>query len=205
MEPPPRSRMYGSTAWLSHSAVPRLTSIRTLRSCGVASTAAPRLKVPMVFTSTSGEPISAAIRSIRALAAAGSVASPATRWTPSGSSPSACSPRSTPTTAYPAAARVRAVARPSCPPAPTTTATRRLGAPPPADGPAFAGSMTTSFSCFPARLPDRDECFPGAVQVHRQAGDGSSLESGDDLSPARQGTWAQVSGSSGRRVGVRST
>src|SRR6267378_4281116 len=39
MEPLPRWRMYGSTAWLSHSAAPRLTSIMTRRSSGVAADA----------------------------------------------------------------------------------------------------------------------------------------------------------------------
>ena len=48
--------MYGSTAWLSHSAAPRLTSIMTRRFSGVALTASSRRKPPIVFTSTSGGP-----------------------------------------------------------------------------------------------------------------------------------------------------
>ena len=120
MEPLPRWRMYGSTAWLSHSAAPRLTSIRTFRSSGVAETASPRRNVPMVLTSTSGGPAAVAIRSMRLLAMTGSVVSPTSRRMPSGSSFSPCSLRSTPATVYPAPARALAVARPSSPPAPTT-------------------------------------------------------------------------------------
>ncbi len=62
--------MYGSTAWLSHSAAPRLTSIMTRRFSGVALTASSRRKPPIVFTSTSGGPASPAIRSMRVLAIA---------------------------------------------------------------------------------------------------------------------------------------
>ncbi len=131
MLPLPRWRMYGSTAWLSHSAAPRLTSIRSRRSSGVAATASPWRNVPIVFTRTSGGPASAAILSMRLLAAAGSTASPASRRMPSGSCFSPSSLRSTPTTVYPAAARAFAVARPSSPPAPTTIATRSLMTPPP--------------------------------------------------------------------------
>ena len=46
--------MYGSTAWLSHSAAPGLTSTMIRRSSGVALPASPRRKPPMLFTSTSG-------------------------------------------------------------------------------------------------------------------------------------------------------
>src|SRR6266567_6529502 len=60
-EPEPRSRRYGATAWVSHSAVPALTSIMSRRSSGVAASASPRWYVPMVLTSTSGDPTSTAI------------------------------------------------------------------------------------------------------------------------------------------------
>ncbi len=62
--------MYGSTAWLSHSAAPRLTSIMTRKFSGVALAASSRRKPPIVFTSTSGGPASPAIRSMRVLAIA---------------------------------------------------------------------------------------------------------------------------------------
>src|SRR5262249_26947207 len=61
MAPEPRSRRYGTTAWVSHSAGPRLTSIMSRRSSGVAVSASPRWYVPMVFTSTSGGPTPAAV------------------------------------------------------------------------------------------------------------------------------------------------
>src|SRR6266567_2295460 len=85
----------------------------------------------MVFTSTSGGPTSAAIRSTTLRAAAGSAGSAVSRRMPSGSSFSPSSLRSTPITVNPAAASFSAVARPSSPPAPTTIATRSLMPPPP--------------------------------------------------------------------------
>src|ERR1700729_2812929 len=131
MAPEPCSRWYGTTAWVSHSAAPRFTSIMSRRSSGVTESASPRWYVPMVFTSTSGGPTSAAIRSTTLRAEAGSVGSAVSRRMPSGSSFIASSLRSTPATVNPAAASFSAVARPSSPPAPTTIATRSLLMPPP--------------------------------------------------------------------------
>jgi hypothetical protein len=85
----------------------------------------------MVFTSTSGGPTSAAIRSTALRAAAGSVGSAASRRMPSGSSFNASWFRSTSATVNPAAASFSAVARPSSPPAPATIAARSLMSPPP--------------------------------------------------------------------------
>jgi hypothetical protein len=82
--------------------------------------------MPIVFTSTSGGPTSAAIRSTTPRAAAGSTASATSRRMPSGSSFIASSLRSTPATVNPAAASFSAVTRPRSPPAPTTIATRSL-------------------------------------------------------------------------------
>ncbi len=123
MTPEPRCFMCGATAWLSHSAVPRFTSIMCRSDSGVAVSASPTSNAPMVFTSTPGGPAWAAIRSMSGPAAAGSVASATSRRTPSGSSRSPLSLRSTPTTVRPLAASASAVARPRTPPAPTTTAT----------------------------------------------------------------------------------
>src|SRR5690348_4787411 len=82
--------------------------------------------MPMVFTSTSGGPTSAATRSTTAFATAGSVASPGTWRIPSGSSFSPSALRSAPATVNPAPASFTTTDRPSGPPAPTTNATRSL-------------------------------------------------------------------------------
>ena len=108
------------TAWFSHNAAPRLTSIMSRRSPGVAVSASPRPYVPVVFTSTSGGPTSAAIRSTTLPAAAGSAGLATSRRMLSGSSFSAPSFRSTPAIVNPAAGSFSAVARPSSPPAPAT-------------------------------------------------------------------------------------
>jgi hypothetical protein len=73
--------------WLSHRASPKLTSIMSCRVSGVVVSASPGRNAPMVFTSTSGGPTSPAIRSMRRVAAAGSVVSATSRRTLSGSSP----------------------------------------------------------------------------------------------------------------------
>jgi hypothetical protein len=67
--------MCGTTAWVSHSAGPRLTSIMSRSVSGVVLSASPGTKAPMVFTSTAGGPTSAAIRSMSLAATAGSVVS----------------------------------------------------------------------------------------------------------------------------------
>ncbi len=54
MAPEPRSRMWGTTAWVSHSAAPAFTSIMSRSSSGVAESASPVTNAPIVFTSTSG-------------------------------------------------------------------------------------------------------------------------------------------------------
>src|SRR5258707_1993180 len=126
IEPEPRFFMYGATAWVSHSAGPTLTSIICRNWSGVADSASPMPYVPMVFTSTSGGPTSAATRLTTAFATAGSVASPGTWRTPSGSSLSPSALRSTPATVNPAPTSFTATDRPSGPPAPTTNATRSL-------------------------------------------------------------------------------
>src|SRR5580693_3073579 len=126
MAPEPCCRICGATAWLSHSAGPRLTSIMSCSVSGVVVSASPGRNAPMVFTSTSGGPTSPAIRSMSRAAAAGSVASATSRRMSSGRSPSPRSLRSTATTVRPPAARVTAVARPSPPPAPATIATFAL-------------------------------------------------------------------------------
>jgi hypothetical protein len=63
-----------------------LTSIMSRRSSGVTVSASPGWNMPMVFTSTSGGPTSAAIRSTTLRAAAGSVGSAASWRMPAGSS-----------------------------------------------------------------------------------------------------------------------
>ena len=73
--------MYGATAWLSHSAGPRLTSIMSRSVSGVVVRASPGENAPIVFTSTSGGPTSLAIRSMSCVATAGSVVSAASRRT----------------------------------------------------------------------------------------------------------------------------
>src|SRR6266542_3294388 len=82
MAPEPCCCMCGATAWLSHSAGPRLTSIMSRSVSGVVVSASPGRNAPMVFTSTSGGPTSPAIRSMRLFAAAGSVVSATSRRTP---------------------------------------------------------------------------------------------------------------------------
>jgi len=89
--------MCGATAWLSHSAGPRLTLIMSRSVSGVVVSASPGRNAPMVFTSTSGGPTSPAIRPMKLFAAAGSVVSATSRPTPSGGSRKACSFRSTAT------------------------------------------------------------------------------------------------------------
>jgi hypothetical protein len=110
MAPEPYCRICGATAWLSHSAGPRLTSIMSCSVSGVVVSASPGRNAPMVFTSTSGGPTSPAIRSTRLFAAAGSVASATSGRTLPEKSPNPRSLRSTATTVRPAAARVTAVA-----------------------------------------------------------------------------------------------
>src|SRR6476646_3019145 len=76
--------------------------------------------MPMVFTSTSGGPTSAATRSTAAFATAGSVASPGTWRMPSGCSLSPSALRSTPATVKPAPTSFTTTDRPRGPPAPLT-------------------------------------------------------------------------------------
>src|ERR1022692_2479021 len=123
MAPEPRCRMYGATAWLSHSAGPRLTSSMSRSVSGVVASASPRRKVPTTFTSTPGGPASAAIRLMASATTAGSAGSAATLRTLPLRSFIACSLRSSATTAKPLAASAATVACPRAPPAPATTAT----------------------------------------------------------------------------------
>src|SRR5215469_2592010 len=144
----------------------------------------------MVFTSTSGGPTSAAIRSTTLRAAAGSVGSAASRRMPSGSSFSASSLRSTSTAVNPAAASFPAAARPSSPPAPTTMATRSL--------------MRFSFRSMNG--PGRS----GRVQLRHREGDKSSPDSGDlpaiytgyaDRVPGGDGAMTDMPAAGGRAAG----